>query len=94
MITKLEWTESKAQQNIERLQNPHNGSNNQQQMNNNRTIALERTAAKATRGLNAFYLYQIFALNSAVEEAHIMLRLHGGFLSFAMYHHRETVKSQ
>ena len=37
MITKLEWSQSKAQQNIEGLQNPHNGSNNQQQMNNNRT---------------------------------------------------------
>ena len=45
----------------------HNGSNNQQRINNNRTTALERTLAKATRGgLNAFYWYQIFALDSAV----------------------------
>ena len=34
----------------------HNGSNNQQGINNNRTTALERTVAKATGGLNAFYL--------------------------------------
>ena len=47
----------------------HNGSNNQQQINDNRTTALERTAAKATWGLNAFYWYQIFTLDSAVVEA-------------------------
>ena len=40
----------------------YNGCNNQQQIINNRTTALERTAAKATGGgLNAFYWYQIFA---------------------------------
>ena len=38
--------------------------------NNNRTTALERTAAKATGGLNAFYRHQIFSLDSAVVEAH------------------------
>ena len=32
-----------------------------QRINNNRTTALERTAAKATGGLNVFYWYQIFA---------------------------------
>ena len=32
-------------------------------------MALERTAAKPLRGLNAFYWYQIFALDSAVVEA-------------------------
>ena len=40
----VEWTQSNAQKNIEPLQ-----SNNQcQRINNNRTSALERTAAKAT----------------------------------------------
>ena len=52
MIAKLEWTQSIAQQNIEQLQNPTMGVTI-----NNRTSALERTAAKATGGLNAFYWY-------------------------------------
>ena len=51
----------------------HNGSNNQQRINNNRTTALERTEAKATGGggvgLNAFNWYQSYALYSAVVEA-------------------------
>ena len=42
-----------------------NGSYNQHRINNNRTTALERTAVKATGGLNAlyWYMYQIFALD-------------------------------
>ena len=32
MIAKLEWTQSNAKQNIEQLQNPQNGSINQQRM--------------------------------------------------------------
>ena len=47
MIAKLEWTQSNAQKNIEQLQNP-TMSNNQQRIHNNRTTALEPTAAKAT----------------------------------------------
>ena len=43
-------------------------------------------AAKATGDSNAFYWYQIFALDSAVDEAQTMLSLHGGFLTIAMYH--------
>ena len=50
----------------------HSESNNQQQINNTRSKALERTAAKTTGGLNAFYWYQIFALDSAVVEAQKM----------------------
>ena len=48
----------------------HNGSNNKQKDNNNRTTTLERTAALVTRGVNAFYwyMYQVFALDSAVVE--------------------------
>ena len=41
MIVKLEWTQSNAQQNIEQLQNPTMG----EKINNNRSSALERTAA-------------------------------------------------
>ena len=41
--------------------------------------------------LNAFYWYQIFALDSSVVEAQKMSSSHGGFLAIAMYHHRETI---
>ena len=43
-------------------------------------------------GLNAFYWYQIFALESAVVEAQEMLSSHWGFRTIAMYHHRETIR--
>ena len=59
----------------------HNGSNNKQKVNNNRTTALERTAAQASGGLNAFYWYQIFALDSAVVEVQEMFSSHGGHLT-------------
>ena len=49
------------------------------------------TAAKTMRGLNAFYWYQIFAIYSAVVEAQKMLSSHGGFLTIAMFNHRETI---
>ena len=67
------------------------GSNNKKQTNNNRTTALERTAARATVGLNTFYWYHIFALDSAGVEPQKMLSSHGGFLTIAMYHHRKTI---
>ena len=44
----------------------NDGSNNKQQINNNRTTTLERTAAYATGGLNELYLYQIYALDYVV----------------------------
>ena len=69
----------------------HNGSYNKQKVNSNRTTALERTAAKATGGLNAFYWYQIFALDSTVVEVQEMFSSHGGHLTNAMYHHGETL---
>ena len=56
-------------------------------MDNNKTITLEPTAAKATGGLHAFYWYQIFPLESAVLEAQKMLSTKRGFLTIAMYHH-------
>ena len=46
----------------------HNGSNNKQKVNNNRTTALEGKQSKPLGALNAFYWYQIFALDSAVVE--------------------------
>ena len=68
MIAKLEWTQSNAQQS-RTITESHKGSNNQQRINNNRTTTLERTTAKATWGLNAFYWHQIPSLDSAVVEA-------------------------
>ena len=41
--------------------------------------------------LNAFYRYQIFALDSAVVEVQEMFSWHGGHLTNAMYHHGETL---
>ena len=53
---------------MEQKQNPHNGKNNTQRINNNRTTALEQTSAyiMPLEGLNVFYWYQIFALDSVV----------------------------
>ena len=42
---------------------------------------------KPLGGLNAFYWYQIFALDSAVVEVQEIFRSHGGHLTNAMYHH-------
>ena len=63
MIAKIEWTKSNARK-VKQLQNPTIGV----PINNNIITALERTAAKATVGSNAFHWYQIFALDSAVIE--------------------------
>ena len=57
---------------------------NQKQQN---TAALERISAQVTcgggGGLNAFYWYQIFALDYVVVKAQIMLSSHGGFQAIA-----------
>ena len=45
MIAKLEKTEGIVRQNREQAQNTQNGSKNEQRINDNRTISLERTAA-------------------------------------------------
>ena len=42
-------------------------------------------------GLNAFYWYQIFALDSAVVEVQKLFSSHGGLLTNAMYYHGETL---
>ena len=42
---------------------------------------------KPPGGLNAFYWYQIFALDSAVVEVQEIVSSHGGHLTNAMYHH-------
>ena len=47
-----------------------------------------RQEPKPPGGLNVFYWYQIFALDSAVVEVHKLFNSHG--LNIAMYHHGET----
>ena len=42
-------------------------------------------------GLNAFYWYQIFALDSAVVEVQEMFSLHGSLLTYVMVNHGETL---
>ena len=50
-----------------------------------------RAVIESEGGLNAFYWYQIFALDSAVVEVQEMFSSHGGHLTNAMYHHGETL---
>ena len=76
---------------LEQLQNPTMGKKNQQRINNSRATTLERTAVKATGGLNAFCWYQIFALDHIFVEAQTILSSHGDFLTIAMYQHREKI---
>ena len=42
-------------------------------------------------GSNAFYWYQIFALDSAVVEVQEMFSSYEGLLTNAVYHHGETL---
>ena len=63
IIAKPECSQSNAQQNIEQLQNPTLGVT----LNNESTTTVKATVGVG--GLNAFYWYQIFALDSAVVEA-------------------------
>ena len=65
------------------------GSNNKQNVNNNRTTALEGQQPKPPGGLNAFYWYNIFALDSAVVEVQEMFSSHGGHLTNAMNHYNQ-----
>ena len=47
--------------------------------------------SKPLEGLNAFYWYQINALDSAVVEVQEMFNPHGSLLNNAIYHHGETL---
>ena len=55
----------------------------------NKNIIFKTRRSKVTdyAALNAFYWYQIFALDSAVVEVQEMFSSHGGHLTNAMYHH-------
>ena len=62
---------------------------NQQQQNH--CLRTGSNLSHRGRGLNAFYWYQIFALDFAVVEDQEMFSLHGGLLTFAMYHNGEIL---
>ena len=69
----------------------HNGSNNKQKVNNNRTTALERTAAQATGGLKCILLVPNLRPRFCCCLSTKMFSLHGGHLTNAMYHHGKTL---
>ena len=50
-----------------------------------------RQQPKPPGGLDEFYWYQIFALDSAVVEVQEMFSSHGGHLTNARYRHGETL---
>ena len=93
MIAILERTQSNVQQNIEQLQTPTMGvtiKKSQHQQNHR----LRTDSSLSHRGgLNAFYWYQIFGLDSAGVEVQEMFSSHGSHLTNAMYHHGETFLS-
>ena len=62
--------------------------NNESRKQNYRLITVKATGGG---GINAFYWYQIFDLDSAVVEAQVVLSLLEGLITIAMYHHRETI---
>ena len=51
MVAKLDMRQNTAQKKMEQTQNPHNRDNYKQRINNSRTTALARTAARAKRGI-------------------------------------------
>ena len=86
MIAILERTYSNVQQNIEQLQTITMGVTI-----NKKSTTTEPLQPKRPGGLNAFYWYQIFALDSAVVEVQEMFSSHGDHLTNAMNHHGETL---
>ena len=90
MIAILERTQSNVQQNIEQLQTPSKGVTINKKSTTTEPPPQNGQQPKPPGGLNAFYWYQIFALDSAVVEVQEMFSSHGGHLTNAMYHHGET----
>ena len=97
MIAILERTQSNVQQNIEQLQTPTMGVTINKKSTTTEPPRIRTDSSLSPRGgvggggLNAFYWYQIFALDSAVVEVQEMFSSHGGHLTNAMYHHGETL---
>ena len=70
------------------------GSNNKPRINNNRTTAIERTAALATGGAKMHVTGTEPSPYICVDvkaQKCLACMLHEGFLTIAMYHHRETI---
>ena len=81
-----------AEQNIKQSQTPTTGVTINKKSTTTEPLPLEQTAAEATGGgLNAFYWYQIFALDTAVVEAQETPSPHGSTPTNAMHHHGETL---
>ena len=79
MIAILEWTSSNVQQNIEQLQTPTMGVTINKKSTTTEPPPYNGHKPKPTReggGVNAFYWYQIFALDSAVVEVQEMFSSH------------------
>ena len=91
MIAILEWTQSNVQQNIEQLQTPTMRVTINKRSTTTEPPPKNGQQPKPPGGLNAFYWYQIFALDSAVVEVQEMFSSQGGHLTNAMYHHGETL---
>ena len=82
MIAILEWTLSNVQQNVEQLQTPTMGvTTNKTSTTTEPSSPLNGQKPKPPGGLNAFYWYQISALDSAVVEVQEMFSSHGGHLT-------------
>ena len=80
MIAILERTQRNVQQNIEQLQTPTMGVTINKKSTTTEPPPLSGQQPKPPGGLNAFYWYQIFALDSAVVEVREMFSSHGGHL--------------
>ena len=87
MIAILERTKSNVQQNIEQLQTPTMGVTINKKSTTTEPPPKNGQQPKPLGGLNAFYWYQIFDLDSAVVEVQEMFSSHGGHPTNAMYHH-------
>ena len=87
---------SNVQQNIEQLQTPTIGVRINKKSTTTEPPPYNGQQPKPPGGggggaLNAFYWYQIFALDSAVVEVQEIFSSHGGHLTNAMYHHGDTL---
>ena len=91
MIAILEWTLSNVRQNREQLQTPTIGETLNKKSATTEPPPQNGQQPKPPGGSNAFYWHQIFAPDSAVDEAQEMFSSHGGHLTKSMYHHGETL---
>ena len=85
MIAILEWTLSNVQQNLEQLQTPTMGATINKKSTTTEPPPYKGQQPKPPGDLNAFYWYQIFALDSAVVEVQEMFSSHGGHFGFGDY---------